>query len=200
MTSRKPIRILAAEDYPANAELLKECLTGGGYQVEIAVNGEEALRLAFAAPPDIILLDVVLPKLDGFEVCRRLKENKATSGIPVLIVTALDSDRDKERGIQAGADDFLNKPLNIFEVLTRVRSLLRVRCLSTDLERALDYIRDLDRGGPGTWPGGWRPEREDDDTGGGGAGVRATLLPRPPGPKSGHAVPPPPKPPPTDAT
>ncbi|MBI5365804.1 MAG: response regulator [Planctomycetes bacterium] len=144
MSADKVIRILAAEDYPANAELLKECLTGGGYQVALAVNGEEALKMALADPPDIILLDVVMPKMDGFEVCRRLKENKLTSGIPILIVTALDSDTDKERGIQAGADDFLNKPINIFEVLTRVRSLLRVRHLSTDLERALAYIRDLE--------------------------------------------------------
>ncbi|MBI3270282.1 MAG: response regulator [Planctomycetes bacterium] len=146
MPTEKPIRVLVAEDYPANAELLKECLTGGGYQVSLAVNGEEALKMALAELPDIILLDVVMPKMDGFEVCRRLKENKLTSGIPILIVTALDSDTDKERGIQAGADDFLNKPINIFEVLTRVKSLLRVRHLTSDLERALAYIRDLESG------------------------------------------------------
>ena len=144
MSTDRPIRVLVAEDYPANAELLKECLSGGGYSVSLAVNGEEALKMALAEPPDILLLDVVMPKMDGFEVCRRLKENKLTKDIPILIVSALDSDTDKERGTHAGADDFLNKPINIFEVLTRVKSLLRVRHLSTDLERALAYIRDLE--------------------------------------------------------
>lgn len=140
----KPTRVLVAEDHPANAELLKECLTGAGYQVTLAVNGEEALRMALADPPEIILLDVAMPKMDGFEACRRLRATAATATIPILFVTALDSDADKEQGIQAGADDFLNKPINIFEVLTRVKSLLRVRHLSSDLERALAYIRDLE--------------------------------------------------------
>lgn len=144
MPTDKPTRILIAEDHPANAELLKECLTSAGYQVTHAVNGEEAVRLALAEPPELILLDVAMPRMDGFEACRRLRANASTGNIPIVFVTALDSDSDKEQGIQAGADDFLNKPINIFEVLTRVKSLLRVRHLSSDLERALAYIRDLE--------------------------------------------------------
>ncbi|MBI3270834.1 MAG: response regulator [Planctomycetes bacterium] len=188
--AQRAIRILVAEDYSADAELLKECLTGGGYEVHMAATGAEALEVAFCQGADIILLEVALPGgLSGFDVCRKLKEDERTKDIPVLLITALDSDEDKERGIQDGADDFLNKPINIFEVLTRVKSLLRVRHLSTDLQRALDHLRDLrptprEEGKPGEW----RPGDDDADDWG-MPGVRATILPRPRPPMEKHASP-----------
>jgi two-component system alkaline phosphatase synthesis response regulator PhoP len=97
------------------------------------------------AKPDLILLDIMMPKLSGFEVCRKLKANPATRDIPICMVTALNEEGDIERAVEAGTDDFLSKPINKWELLTRVRSLLRVRHLQSELERTLSYLEEVDQ-------------------------------------------------------
>ena len=94
--------------------------------------------------PDIILLDIMMPRMSGFEVCRRVKSDPKTKSIPVVIVTALNELGDVERGVDCGADDFLSKPINKLELLTRVKSLLRVRNLQSELERTLSYLEDIE--------------------------------------------------------
>ena len=105
-------RILVVDDVPANVKLLEARLSAEYFDVMTASNGAEALALASRAECDIILLDVMMPDMDGFEVCRRLKSNPATHFIPVVMVTALDSPADRVRGLDAGADDFLTKPVS----------------------------------------------------------------------------------------
>jgi len=94
--------------------------------------------------PDLILLDIMMPRLSGYEVCHRLKSSEATRAIPILMVTALAEMSDIEKGIDAGADDFLTKPINKLELITRVRSLLRVRHLTNDYERLLEHVRNVE--------------------------------------------------------
>ena len=115
-------------------ELLEAYLVDAGYEVLFAANGDEALKRAFEHNPDLVLLDVQMPRMDGYEVCRRLKSNPKTQFTPVVMVTALDSDQDRIDGIDAGADDFLTKPYNSYLLMTRVRSLLRIKQLYDELE------------------------------------------------------------------
>jgi signal transduction histidine kinase len=122
-------RILIVDDLAENRDLLQECLQGHGYQTLSASNGQEALEAVAAGAPDLILLDILMPKLDGYEVCRRLKAREETAFIPIVMLTALQDLKDRIRGIEAGADDFLSKPFNVLELVTRVRSLLRVKAL-----------------------------------------------------------------------
>ncbi len=122
-------RILIVDDLAENRDLLQECLREYGYQTLSAGNGQEALEAVAAGAPDLILLDVLMPKVDGYEVCRRLKAREETAFIPIVMLTALQDLKDRIRGIEAGADDFLSKPFNVLELLTRVRSLLRVKAL-----------------------------------------------------------------------
>ena len=96
--------------------------------------------------PDLVLLDVMMPKMSGFEVCKKLKTDPATRSIPILMVTALNELGDIERGVECGTDDFLTKPINKLELLTRVKSLLRVRHLKNQLERTLAYLSDMEEG------------------------------------------------------
>ena len=96
--------------------------------------------------PDLILLDIMMPRMSGFEVCRRLKADPATRDIPIIMVTALNELGDIERGVESGTDDFLTKPLNKLELVTRVKSLLRVRHLKSELERTLAYLGDMEAG------------------------------------------------------
>ena len=98
-------------------------------------------------PPDVILLDIMMPRMSGFEVCRRLKDDPKTRDIPVVIVTALNELGDVERGVDSGADDFLSKPVHKLELVTRVRSLLRVRHLKSELERTLTYLAEMEEQG-----------------------------------------------------
>lgn len=133
-------RVLIADDNPANADLLEAHLDGSGYETRIVVNGEETLAAARSWKPDLILLDVMMPKMSGFEVCRQLKADPATRDIAVLMVTALDQATDVETAVEAGTDDFITKPINKTELLLRVRAMLDSRDRPTEMERTLAYI------------------------------------------------------------
>src|SRR5438270_194259 len=126
-------RILVVDDVPANVKLLEARLSAEYFDVLTASNGAEALDLCSRSECDIILLDVMMPDMDGFEVCRRLKSNPATHFIPVVIVTALDSPSDRVRGLEAGADDFLTKPVSDIVLIARVRSLTRLKMMTDEL-------------------------------------------------------------------
>jgi two-component system cell cycle response regulator len=126
-------RILVVDDVPANVKLLEARLSAEYFDVLTACNGAEALDLCSRSECDIILLDVMMPDMDGFEVCRRLKSNPATHFIPVVIVTALDSPSDRVRGLEAGADDFLTKPVSDVVLIARVRSLTRLKMMTDEL-------------------------------------------------------------------
>ena len=131
-------RVLVVDDVPANVKLLEARLSAEYFDVSTAYNGAEALTLAERAECDIILLDVMMPDMDGFEVCRRLKANPATHHIPVVMVTALDQPSDRVRGLEAGADDFLTKPVTDVALISRVRSLARLKMVTDELRmRAL---------------------------------------------------------------
>lgn len=137
-------RLLIADDNAQNRELLDAYLGDHGYELEFAVDGADALAKTEAFKPDVILLDIMMPKMSGYEVCQKLKSDAATKTIAVLMVTALDNAADIEKAVSAGADDFLSKPVNRIEILTRVRSLLRVRHLASENERLLAYIADVE--------------------------------------------------------
>src|SRR5476651_1346211 len=130
-------RVLIADDNQVNAELLEAHLDGQGYETRIAGNGEETLRLAKEWQPDAVLLDVMMPKLSGFEVCKRLRSDPATKSAGVLMVTALDQPTDVERAVEVGTDDFLTKPINKTELLLRVKALLEARSQPTEIERGV---------------------------------------------------------------
>ena len=140
-------RILVVDDNPQNLELLAAYLDGVSSNVDTAVDGVDALEKVKAAPPDLILLDIMMPRMSGFEVCRKLKSDPATRDIPVVMVTALNELGDIERGVESGTDDFITKPVNRLELLTRVRSLLRVRHYKNELDRTLAYLNDMDSQG-----------------------------------------------------
>ena len=141
-------RLLIADDIAQNRELLEAHLAAAGHEIEFAVDGEDTLAKVAEFKPDVLLLDIMMPKLSGYEVCRQLKDDAATRAIPVLMVTALDEPGDIERAVAAGADDFLSKPINRVELTTRVRSLLRVRHLADENERLLAYIAEVEACGP----------------------------------------------------
>lgn len=136
-------RILVVDDDALIRQFLEDQLTGEGYLVSTARDGEEALAKVAADSPDLILLDVMMPKLDGFEVCRRLKSDDRTILIPVVIVTALTATDQRIKGIEAGADDFLSKPYNRLELFTRVRSLLKLKRHTDELENAETVLFSL---------------------------------------------------------
>jgi len=140
----QPSDILIVDDNAQNAELLQAYLEPLDCQIRIAVDGVEALEQVDKRQPDIILLDIMMPRMSGFEVCRRLKNNPETKDIPVVMVTALNELADVERGVDSGADDFLSKPINKLELLTRVKSVLRVRHLKSELERTLSYLAEIE--------------------------------------------------------
>jgi class 3 adenylate cyclase len=121
-------------------ELLEAHLIAAGYEVAVAYDGKEALEKIFQETPDLVLLDIMMPKIDGYEVCRRTKENDKTKFIPIIMITALTEVEDKIKGIEVGADDFMNKPINKIELLTRVRSLLRIKNLHDQLEKSYREI------------------------------------------------------------
>jgi two-component system, cell cycle response regulator len=126
-------RILVVDDIAANVKLLEARLTAEYFDVVTAMSGSEALDICRAAQCDIVLLDVMMPEMDGFEVCRRLKADPKTHHIPVVMVTALDQPADRVRGLEAGADDFLTKPVSEIALLARVRSLVRLKLVSDEL-------------------------------------------------------------------
>jgi two-component system cell cycle response regulator len=128
-------RILVVDDIEANVRLLEAKLSAEYYEVMTAYDGPTALALAAAESPDIILLDVMMPGMDGFEVCRRLKEDLLTRHIPVVLVTALDGRQDRINGLEAGADEFLNKPIDDVMLFSRVRSLTRLKMVIDELRQ-----------------------------------------------------------------
>ncbi|MBI2815870.1 MAG: response regulator [Acidobacteria bacterium] len=135
--------ILVVDDEPANRLLLEEMLTAHGYTVASSADGQAALEDFARLRPDLVLLDVIMPRLNGLEVCRRLKSNPDTRLTPVVLVTSLADSEDRVRGIEAGADDFLNKPVDMSELLARVRSLLSVKAYTDELERAESVLMAL---------------------------------------------------------
>ncbi len=142
----RPPRVLIADDNPQGAELLEAILADTGYELRTAADGEQTLRLVAEWHPDLILLDIMMPRISGFEVCKRLRADPATQDIGVLMVTALDQNSDMERAVEAGTDDFLPKPINKTDLLLRARALLRSRQYKRDLDRALAYIEAVERG------------------------------------------------------
>jgi DNA-binding response OmpR family regulator len=141
-------RVLIAEDNPQNAELVEAYLGEHEFEIRTAGDGEQALHFVRSWRPDLILLDVMMPKISGFEVCKRLRADEATRDTAVLMITALDQASDVERAVEAGTDDFLTKPINKNELLLRARSLLKSRQNKRDLDRALAYIEAVERGAP----------------------------------------------------
>ena len=127
-------RILVVDDTPANVRLLEQVLLLAGFEVVTAASGEEGLAKVVFAKPDIVLLDVVMPEMSGYEVCRALRANPATALLPVVMVTALDPETERVKGIEAGADDFLTKPINQPELFARVKSLLRIKSLQDEVK------------------------------------------------------------------
>ena len=141
-----PYRVLVVDDQPNNLTLASFHIRSLGYEVLTAQDGPECLKLVEESPPDVILLDVMMPGLDGFEVCRRLKRHKEHRHIPVVLLTALTDTDDRITGIEAGADDFVTKPFNRLELLARLKSLVRVKRLEeterTHLRRTLERYVD----------------------------------------------------------
>ncbi|NNM84174.1 MAG: response regulator [Phycisphaerales bacterium] len=138
--------VLVVDDNPQNVELIQAYLESLNCVTEVATDGVEALEKVQQVRPDLIVLDVMMPRMSGFEVCRRLKANAELRDIPVLMVTALNELGDIERGVESGTDDFLSKPINKLELITRVKSLLRVRHLKSQLERTLAYLSEMESG------------------------------------------------------
>ncbi len=143
-------RILIADDNPTNVELLEAYMSDIDCEIEVAVDGRDTLDKVDSFRPDLILLDVMMPKLSGFEVCKQIKEDPKTREIMILMVTALNELGDIERAVSAGTDDFLSKPVNQLELVKRVENMLRLRHVTDELERLRQYIEETDRAeGPG---------------------------------------------------
>jgi CheY-like chemotaxis protein len=142
-------RILIADDNPQNVELLEVYLSDVDSEVAIAVDGHDTLEKVASFKPDLILLDIMMPKLSGFEVCKQLKGSPETKGIMILMVTALNELGDIERAVNAGADDFLSKPVNKLELVKRVENMLKLRHITDEVERLRRYIEGMeDSSGP----------------------------------------------------
>jgi len=134
-------KVLVVDDTPLNIKLLGDLLAAKGYAVTTAQNGEEALAKLAADVPDLVLLDVMMPGLSGYDVCRRIRDNAQTALLPVVMVTSLDPQQERVHGIEAGADDFLSKPINQQELLARVRSLLRVKSLQDEVRTQAEALK-----------------------------------------------------------
>ena len=136
-------RVLIVDDILANVKLLEARLTAEYFEVITATNGHDALEICAQGHCDIVLLDVMMPGIDGFEVCRRLKKDPKTAFVPVIMVTALDQASDRVAGLEAGADDFLTKPVNDIALITRVKSLVRLKMLTDELSMRTSTTREL---------------------------------------------------------
>lgn len=138
-------RILIADDNAANRELLEAYLATIDCEVELAVDGQDTLDKVASFEPDLVLLDVMMPKLSGFEVCQKIKEDAKTAKTMILMVTALNELGDIERAVNAGTDDFLSKPVNKIELLKRVEIMIRLKDTTDELERLRQYISSMDQ-------------------------------------------------------
>lgn len=137
-----PSRVLVVDDTPQNVKLLVDILGAKGYVAFSASSGEEGLAKIAAEKPDIVLLDVMMPGLSGYDVCRRIRTNPETALLPVVLVTSLDPHQERVKGIEAGADDFLSKPIHQPELFARVRSLLRIKALQDEVARQAATLRE----------------------------------------------------------
>ena len=140
MNPRNPV-ILCVDDEPVNCELLENVLVANGYEVISASNGKDALLKIKTREIDLVLLDVMMPELNGFEVCREIKESKEFMNIPVIMITALSEKGDRIKGIEAGAEEFLLKPFDKTEVLARIKMLLKVKKLEAALAQSEKHYR-----------------------------------------------------------
>jgi CheY-like chemotaxis protein len=138
-------RVLIADDNEPNVELLEAYLVGLDIEIAIAVDGQDTLDKVAAFKPHVLLLDVMMPKLSGFEVCQRLKSDPTTSNVMVLMVTALNELGDIERAVDAGTDDFLSKPVNKIELVKRVENMLKLSAVTDEVERLRRYIEEMER-------------------------------------------------------
>jgi CheY-like chemotaxis protein len=143
-SQEKPL-ILVVDDNPQNLELIVAYLEDVECQTISAENGMDALDIIQQKRPDLVLLDVMMPKISGFEVCRRIKNNPQTVDIPVIMVTALSEMADIEKAIHSGTDDFLSKPVNKWELITRVKTMLKLKHLTDRLERTLAYLNEVEK-------------------------------------------------------
>ena len=136
--------ILIADDNQQNVELLEAYLCEIDCDIVTASDGDAALKMIESHKPDLVLLDIMMPRLSGFEVCRKVRANPDIADTLIIMVTALNETSDLERGVQAGTDDFLTKPVNKIELLCRIRSMLRVRHLKDQLDRTLAYLAEVE--------------------------------------------------------
>ena len=142
-------KILIADDNQANVELLEAYLADIPCQTRVAVDGQDTLDQVAEFNPDVILLDIMMPRLSGFEVCKKLKEDPQTRRIMILMVTALNELGDIQRAVDAGTDDFLSKPVNKVELLKRVQNMLKLKDVTDEVERLRRYIEQMeDSSGP----------------------------------------------------
>lgn len=137
--------VLVVDDNPQNLELILAYLEDIECQTLSAQGGQEALDIIGQASPDLVLLDVMMPRISGFEVCKQIKNNPDTADIPVIMVTALNEIGDIEKAIDSGTDDFLSKPVNKLELLTRVKTMLKLKHLEDKLERTLAYLSEIEQ-------------------------------------------------------
>ena len=140
----KPL-VLVVDDNEQNLELILAYLEDVDCQTISAANGIEALDIVRKKLPDLVLLDVMMPKISGFEVCRRMKNDPQTADIPIIMVTALNELADIEKAINSGTDDFLSKPVNKWELITRVKTMLKLKHLTDRLERTLAYLSEVEK-------------------------------------------------------
>lgn len=137
-------KILIAEDNLPGAELLDAYLAETPYDTKQAHNGEEAIQMVAEWKPDVVLLDVMMPKLSGFEVCKQIRANPDTREIGIIMVTALDQPADIDRAVDLGTDDFLTKPINKTELIMRIRALLKAKSEKDPLPRTLEYLKAIE--------------------------------------------------------
>jgi len=136
--------ILVVDDIEANAELLRAHLANPDWEIRIALSGTAALAEIARAEPDIVLLDIMMPDISGYEVCRRLKTDERLRDVPIIMVTALTEVEDVQKAVEAGTDDFLSKPVNRVELVTRVKSLLKMRHLKSQLAATMAQLDELE--------------------------------------------------------
>ena len=137
-------KVLIADDNPTNVELMEAFLADSNYKIAIAEDGQDTLDKVKTFQPDLILLDIMMPKLSGFEVCEKLKNDPKTKDIMILMVTALTELGDIEKAVMAGCDDYLSKPVNKHELLKRAENMLKLRSVTDELERMRRYIDQME--------------------------------------------------------